>query len=114
MSQLNGLIGTEPVPAGVDAEQFADRIAEFMSVPLRVIRAGFIGVADGDALNVGFAQKMKHDAQTLSANADESDVDFVAGRNISGAAQHASRNDGKTNSRRGGLRQELAPRSQAA
>jgi len=57
---------------------------------------------------------VKHDAQTLGANTDESDIDFVAGRNISGAAQHASRNDSKTNSRHGGLRQELAPRRQAA
>src|SRR5690349_10727800 len=93
MRQLNGLVGAEPVPASVDAEQFADGIAKFVGVPLRVIRAGFIGIADGDALNVRFAQEVKHDAKTLSANADESDIDFVAGRNVSSAAQHASRND---------------------
>src|SRR5207247_10351240 len=80
MGQLNGLVGAEPVPAAVDAEQFADGVAEFVGVPLRVIRTGFIGVADGNALNVGFAQEVKHDAQTLGANTDKSDIDFVAGR----------------------------------
>ena len=109
MGQLNGLVGAEPVPAAVDAEQFADGVAEFVGVPLRVIRTGFIGVADGNALNVGFAQEVKHDAQTLGANTDKSDIDFVAGRNISGATQDAARNDRKANRGSGGLREELAP-----
>jgi len=42
-----------------------------MGVPLRVIRADFVGVADSHSLYVGFPQKMKHDAQTLGADADE-------------------------------------------
>src|SRR5260370_4839842 len=82
MSQLNGLVGAEPVPAGVGAEQFADRIAEFMGVPLRVIGAGFIGIADGNALNVGLAQEAKHNAQALGSDADERNVDLVTEGNI--------------------------------
>ncbi len=62
MGQLNGLVGAEPIPAAIDAEQFANGIAKLMSVPLGVIRARFVGVANGNALNVGFPQEAKHDA----------------------------------------------------
>jgi hypothetical protein len=99
MGQLNGFVRTEPIPPAVDAEQFADGIAELVCVPLWVIRADFVGIADSHTLYVGLAQKAKHDAQTLGADADESNVDFIAGRNIFCAAQHATRNDRKTNRR---------------
>src|SRR6266568_8101312 len=113
MGQLNGIVGTKPIPTAIDANQLADRIAELMGVPLRVIRAALIGIADSDALHVGFAQKVKHDAQTLRADADESNIDLVAGCNIPCAAQHPTRNDRKTNCRCGSLSQELAPRERA-
>src|SRR5437016_4065992 len=103
MGQLNRLVGAEPIPAAVDAEQFADRIAEFMRVPLRVIRAHPIGIADCHALYVGFSQKVEHDAQTLVANDDESNGDLGSGRNMPDASQHPARNDRKTNRRRGSL-----------
>ncbi len=52
-----------------------------MRIPLRVIRAGFVAVADCHPVYVGLAQKAKHHAQTLGTNADESDIHLVAGRN---------------------------------
>ena len=54
MGQLNGLVGAEPIPAAIDADQLADGIAELMRVPLWVIRTDSIGVADSHALYVGF------------------------------------------------------------
>src|SRR6266849_8712584 len=42
MGQLNGLVGAEPIPAAIDAEQLADGIAELVCVPLWVIRTDFI------------------------------------------------------------------------
>src|SRR5208337_180795 len=95
------------------AEQFADGMAELMGVPLRVIRGGLSGVTDGHALHIGLPQEVKHDAQTLRAYADESNVDFVAGRNVSGTAQHSTRNDGETNRGRRTLSYEFAPRNRA-
>jgi hypothetical protein len=84
-----------------------------MGVPLRVIRAGFIGIANGNGLNIGFAQEAKHDAEALCADADESDVNLVARWNVPYAAQHATRNDGKTHRGCGSLRQKLAARNWA-
>ena len=110
MGQLNRLVGAEPIPAAVDAEQFADGIAELMCVPLRVIRAGFIAVADSHTLYVGLPQKVKHDAQTLGADANEGNIDLVAWRNISRAAQHPAVGQSKNQSP---LRQ-FAPRTCAA
>jgi len=49
--------------------------------PLWVIRADFVGIADSHTLYVGLRKKAKHDAQTLGADADESNVDFITGRN---------------------------------
>src|SRR6266536_328536 len=112
MRQLNGIVGAEPIPTTIHAEQFADRIAELMGVPLRVIRAYLIGVADGDTLNVRFAQKVKHDAETLRADSNESNVDLIAGRDMPDAAQHSAWHDRKTNCC-GSLPQELAPRNRA-
>ena len=65
-----------------------------MGLPLRMIGAPFVDIADGDALYVGLAQKMKHDAQALGADADESDVHLVTGRHITRAPEHAARNNG--------------------
>jgi len=113
MGQLNGLVGAEPIPAAIDAQQFPDGVAELMCVPLWVICADFIGVADRHTLYVGLPQKTKHDAQTLGPDSDERNIDLVAGRNIPGAAQHPARNDRKTNRRCGSLPQELAPRDRA-
>src|SRR5438067_730352 len=113
MAQLNGLVGTEPIPPTVDAEQTADGIAEFMRVPLWVVCAGFVGVADSDTLYVGLPQEMKHDAQTLRANSNESNINPLTGSNIACAAQHLARNDGKTNRRRGSLPQKLTARNRA-
>ena len=68
-----------------------------------IVRAGFADVADSNALHVRLAQETQHDAQTLRADADESDVDLIAGRNESRAAQHPPRNDGEAKGCRGGL-----------
>src|SRR5580692_3852447 len=111
MAQLDGLIGAEPVPATIDAEQLPDGVAEFVRRPLGIIPTGFVDVADRDALHIRLVQEMQHHAQTLGADADESDVDLVAGRNISHAAQHPARNDREAHRSCGGLSQELAPRN---
>src|SRR6185295_9777121 len=76
VAQLDRLVGTEPIPATVDAEQLTDGFAEFLRVPLGIVRAGFVAVADSNPLNVGLAQKVKHHAQSLGADADESDIDL--------------------------------------
>ena len=83
--QLNGLIGAQPIPAGVPAEQVPDRFTEFVSVPLGIISACFVGVADGHTLDVGLFQEAEHDAQALGAHADESDIDSIARRKVAGA-----------------------------
>jgi hypothetical protein len=70
-----------------------------------MVEADFIGIADGYALHIGFLQKVEHDAKALGANADESNVELVAGRNVIYAAQYPAWNDGEA-CRRGGLRQE--------
>src|SRR5579863_859949 len=113
MSQFDRLVGTEPVPTGAHSQQFLHGITELVGRPLRIVGTALVDVAHGDTLNVGFLKEMQHDAQTLRPDADESDVDFVAGRNESSAAQHSSRNDGE--SERGGrsLRDEVAARYRA-
>jgi hypothetical protein len=73
-----------------------------------MVEADFIGIADGYALHIGFLQKVEHDAKALGANADESNIELVAGRNVIYAAQYPAWNDGKAR-RCGGLRQESAP-----
>src|SRR6266480_2826630 len=103
MGQLKGLVGAEPIPAAIDAQQFAHGLTKLMRIPLRVIGAGPVGIADGDALHVGFTQKAQHDAQTLRANADKRNIDLVARWNISRAAQHATRYDGQAHRRRSGF-----------
>ena len=103
MGQLQGLVGAEPIPATIDAQQFANGLAKLMRIPLRVIGAGPVGIADGDALHVGFTQKAQHDAQALRANADKRNIDLVARWNISRAAQHPTRYDGQAHRRRSGL-----------
>jgi hypothetical protein len=50
------------------------------------------------------------DAQALSANADESHIDFVAGWNVAGAAEDATRHDAESKSRGSRLFQEFPPR----
>jgi hypothetical protein len=52
---------------------------------------------------------MEHDAEALGANADERNVELVAGRNVIYAAQYPAWNDGEAGCR-GGLRQKFAPR----
>jgi hypothetical protein len=79
-----------------------------MGFPLRIVCGGFIDVADGDTLNVWFLQEVKHDAKTLGADADESDIYLVARRNIAGAAQYVPRNNGKAKRRRGCLSEKPA------
>jgi hypothetical protein len=54
-------------------------------------------------------QKVQHDAEALGANADERNVELVAGRNVIDAAQYPAWNDGEAGCR-GGLRQKFAPR----
>ena len=80
-----------------------------MRVPLRIIRTRLIAVTDRDSLHVGLAQKVEHDPQTLGSDADEGDVDLIAGRNITHAAQHAAGNNCESNRGRCSLSQELAP-----
>src|SRR5580658_31387 len=109
--QLNRLVGAEPIPPAVDAQQFPHGMAELMRTPLRIIRAGFIDVTDGHALHVSFFQEMQHHAQSLRTHANECNIYFVAGRNIACAAQNPARHNRKTDSRRGALPQELTPRN---
>src|SRR5208283_1079335 len=111
MVQLNGLIGAEPFPAAIDTQQLAHGVTKLLGVPLWIIRAGFVAVAYRHALHVGFAQKMKHYAQTLGTDADERDVHLVTGWHIACATQHPARNDGNSDSRCSALRQELASRN---
>src|SRR5213595_880703 len=53
MGQLNGFVRTQPIPPAVDAKQFADGIAELVCVPLWVIRADFVGIADSTPCTSG-------------------------------------------------------------
>jgi hypothetical protein len=64
-----------------------------MCVPLWVICAAFIGITHRNTLHVWLAQKAKHDAETLGSDADESNIDLVARRNITRAAQHSAWHD---------------------
>ena len=113
MRQLNRLIRAKPIPAAIDAQQFAHGIAEFMSIPLGMIGAAFVDVADGHALHVGLAQKVKHDAQALGADANERNVHLVAGRDIARATEHAARNNGKSERGCGDLSEKFAPRNRS-
>src|SRR5437879_12815635 len=108
MRQLNGLIGAQPIPAGVYAEQRSYRFREFMGIPLRIVRAGLVGVANRHALDVRFLQEVEHDAQTLRAHTDEGDVDFIAGRDVARAAQNVPGNNGQGQGGAGALLEELA------
>lgn len=92
--ELNGLVWAEPIPAGVNAKKLADRIAEFVRGPLRVVVGGFVAIADRDALDVGFVEEVQHDSQTLGAYADEGHVDFLARRDVARAAQDVAGNNG--------------------
>src|SRR5437764_2046866 len=109
MRELNGSVGTEPIPAAANAQQLLNSLAILACAPLRMIRAGLVHVANGDALHVRLGQKLKHDAEALRADADESYIDFVARRNESRAAEHVTRNDRETRSG-GRLLEKLAPR----
>jgi len=104
MCQLDGIVGTEPLPSTVDAKQLSDRIAELAVGPLRIARTAFIYVTNSNALDVGLFQKVQHDAQSLRANSDESDVDLVTWRNVPGAAEHVPRNNCEGESCGGRLR----------
>ena len=53
---------------------------------------------------------MQHHAEALRADANEGDIDFVAGRNIARAAQNVAWNDGKADGGSGGLLQKFAAR----
>jgi len=82
MRQLNGLVGTEPVPAAIDAQEFANGIAELVVTPLRVSGSAFVDIANGYALHVRLAQKTKHHACSLSSNSYEGQIHFVTRRNV--------------------------------
>src|SRR5215470_6021668 len=110
MGQLNRFIGAEPIPAAVHPEQSAHGLAKLVCIPLRIVRGAGIYVADRHALYIGLLQEAKHDTQALRTDTDESDVDLVAGRDISRAAQNPARNDRKPRRSHAGLPQELAPR----
>ena len=79
-----------------------------MGIPLRIVRAGLVGVAHGHALDVRFLQEVEHDAQTLRAHTDEGDVDFIAGRDVARAAQNVPGNNGQGQGGAGALLEELA------
>ena len=91
--QLKSLIGAEPIPTGVYADQFSYRFREFVGIPLRIVRAGLVGVANGHALDVRLFQEVQHDAQTLRAHTDEGDVHFIAGRYVAWAAANVPGNN---------------------
>ena len=65
VGELQGLIGTEPVPAGVHGQKLVHRVGEFVRVPLRMVEADFIGITDCYAVYVWLLQKVQHDAETL-------------------------------------------------
>src|SRR5215470_8274131 len=109
MRQLNWLIRTEPIPSTINSKQLADRFAELVGIPLRIAHAALIGIANGDTLDVWLSQKAQHYAQPLGAHTDECDIDFVAGRNISRTAQHATGNDSDSQRRSRSLCEEIAP-----
>src|SRR5207248_2444275 len=79
-------------------------------VPLGIVGAGLVRIANGNALHVGLAKETQHDAKALRANANEAHVDFVAWGNIANAAQYAAGHDRKANGRGGGLSQESPAR----
>ena len=108
--QFNGLVRAQPIPATIHAKQTAYGFAKLVRIPLRIIVAGLVHVTNGNALHIGFAQKAKHHAQALSANADESHIDLVAGWNVAGAAEDATRHDAESKSRGSRLFQEFPPR----
>lgn len=110
MAELDGIVGTKPVPAGIDVEEFSNGIAKLVGGPLRVVRTALVDVTDGDALHVGLGEKVEHDAQALSADTDESDIDFVARRDIAGPAEYTAGNDGEADSGGGGVLDEFAAR----
>jgi hypothetical protein len=94
VGELKRLIGAEPVPSGVDAEQFAHRVAEFVIGPLWVVSGGFVAIANSNSLDIGFLQEVEHDTEALRAYADESQVDSVTRGNVAGAAEDAARDNG--------------------
>src|SRR5262249_3964381 len=108
--ELNGLIRAEPIPARRNAEKVVGRICKFVLAPLRLVGARFVHVANGNALHVRFFQKMKHHAETLRADADEGDIDFVAGWDVADAAENATGNNGEAERRGCGLRKKFAAR----
>ena len=59
---MKRLIGAEPVPSAVHAKETPDGFAEFVRVPLGIIRAGLVDVANGHSLDVGLLQEVQHDA----------------------------------------------------
>ena len=75
-----------------------------------VVGAALVDIADSDALDVGLLQKMKHDTKALRTNADERDVDLVAWRNVTRAAEYSTRNNGKAEGGGGSLCEEFATR----
>src|SRR5436305_841049 len=109
VTQLNWLVGAEPVPSAIDAQEMANRLAEFMGIPLRIVRRAFRAIADGDALHIRLTKKVEHHSETLRANADECNVDAVAGRYVADATKNTARDNGKSQSGGCALPDERAP-----
>ena len=107
--ELNGLVGTQPIPAPVDTQELANRVAELMIAPLRVSGGAFVNVADGYALHIGLAQETKHHPRSLGANSDESQIDFVTRRNVAGSSQYMAGNNAERGGHCRGLCQEIPP-----
>src|SRR5580698_1901578 len=96
MGELKWNIGAEPVPTGSYAQQLLDGVAKLVRRPLRVIGARLVDIANRDALDIRLVQEMKHHAQALSADADERNVDLIAGRDMADATEDVSRDDRET------------------
>src|SRR5262249_36239505 len=106
--ELDRCVGAQPIPARRDTEKALHRVGEFVSTPLRIVRAGFVNVTDGDGLYVRFRQKVKHDAHALRRDANKGEIDLVAGGHIAEAAKDAAWHDRKASRSHGSLAEKFA------
>jgi len=65
MGQLNRVVRTQPIPAGVHTKQLAHGIAELMSVPLRVACTPLLDRRRQRLGRPPPAKSRKHDPHTL-------------------------------------------------
>src|ERR671923_1134915 len=96
MRELNGLVGTEPIPAARHTQQFTHGITELVSGPLRIVRAAPVDIADRNPLHIRLVQEVQHDSQSLSSDTNEREVHFVTRGNVAGAAENTPGDNGES------------------